>query len=158
MVIVHFDELVQVDAVQVENAAKMVSENKVVTELDYSFNIVRITLLQKKEQLGLNCSLVVVFLLILDEFNSHQLFILVVKTFNNLSKSSFSYNFNELESESNMVSLLNTIVAFFVIESVVDQSLHITCFYFVLILAKIVQLIIFVNFCLFEISQVLVSN
>jgi len=71
LVIVHFDELVQVDAVQVENAAKMVSENKVVTELDYSFNIVRITLLQKKEQLGLNCSLVVVFLLILDEFNSH---------------------------------------------------------------------------------------
>jgi len=158
LVIVHFDELVQVDAVQVENAAKMVSENKVVTELDYSFNIVRITLLQKKEQLGLNCSLVVVFLLILDEFNSHQLFILVVKTFNNLSKSSFSYNFNELESESNMVSLLNTIVAFFVIESVVDQSFHITCFYFVFILTKIVQLIIFVNFCLFEISQVLVSN
>jgi hypothetical protein len=49
----------------------MVSENKVVTELDHSFNIVGITLLQKKEQLGLNCCLVVVFLLILDEFNSH---------------------------------------------------------------------------------------
>ena len=57
-----------------------------------------------------------------------------------------------------MVSLLNTIVTFFVIESVIDQSLHVTCFYFVLILTKIVQLIILVNFCLFEISQVLVSN
>ena len=112
----------------------MISENKVITQLDNSFDIVRITLLEKKEQLGLNRSLVVVFLLILDELDSHQLFILVVEAFNNLSESSFSYNFNELESESNMVSLLDTIVTFFVIKSVVDQSLHITCFYFVLIL------------------------
>ena len=45
LVVVHLDEFVEVDTIQVKNAAQMVSKHKVVSQLHNSLNVIRITFL-----------------------------------------------------------------------------------------------------------------
>ena len=46
LVVVHFDELVKVDAVKVKHEAQVITPNKVVRQLDHALQIVRVVLLQ----------------------------------------------------------------------------------------------------------------
>jgi hypothetical protein len=48
LVVVHLDELIEVDTVQIKDTAKVVPENKIVSQFDNSLNIVRVTLFQKE--------------------------------------------------------------------------------------------------------------
>ena len=66
LIVVHLDELVQIHAVKIKDAAKMVPEDEVVPQLDYSLDVVGVTFLQQKKQLSLDSRLVVVLLLVLD--------------------------------------------------------------------------------------------
>lgn len=45
LVIIHLDEFIQVNAKQLKDTAKMISEHEVISQFDNSFNIVRVTLL-----------------------------------------------------------------------------------------------------------------
>ena len=45
---------------------------------------------------------------------------LMIKTFDNLSKCTLANNLNELESVGNMIIFLHSVVSFFVIETIVD--------------------------------------
>lgn len=47
---------------------------------------------------------------------------LVVQTFNDLTKSSFSNNFDQLVSIGDMVSLLDSVVTFFVVKTIIHKS------------------------------------
>ena len=46
LVIIHFNELVQINAVQVEDTTQMISEHEVVPQLYHPFHIIWIALLQ----------------------------------------------------------------------------------------------------------------
>jgi len=100
----------------------MISKDEIVSKFYYPLYVIRVTLFQKQKELGLNSCLVVVFLLVLYEFNSHKLFVLVIHARNNLSKCSLSDNFNQLIPVGDMVIFLNSVVAFFVVETVIYKS------------------------------------
>lgn len=49
----------------------------------------------------------------------------MIQTFDNLSECTFTDNFNQLEPKCNMIAFLNSVVALFIIKTVVYQSLHV---------------------------------
>lgn len=57
-----------------------------------------------------------------------------------------------------MVSLLNAIVSLLIIKSIIDKSLHIRRFYFLLIFAKVVAVIVVINFGRLKSGQILLAN
>ena len=57
-----------------------------------------------------------------------------------------------------MISFLNTIVAFLIVEAIIDKSFHIRWFYFLIILTKIVTMIIVINFSQFKSGQIPVAQ
>ena len=71
LVVVHLDELIQVDAVEIKDAAQMVSEYKVVSKLHHSLNVVGVALLQQEKELCLDSCLIVIFLLVLDQLDGN---------------------------------------------------------------------------------------
>lgn len=82
----------------------------------------------------------------------------VVKTLDYLPERSLSYDLNQLESESNVVTFLNSIVAFLIIEPIIYKTLHVTCLNLELILTKIVNLVVLLNLCFLKISQILLRD
>lgn len=100
----------------------MVSEYKIVSQLHHSFNVVWITFLEEQQKLGFNCCLVVVLFLVFDEFDCNKLFVLVVHALDYLSESTLANHFDELVSKSDVVILLNSVVSFFIVESVIYQT------------------------------------
>ena len=73
LIVVHFDELVQVDGVEVEHNAQMVPPHEVVLKLDDALYLVWVVFLEKEEELGLDSRLVVIFLLVFDHFDGDHL-------------------------------------------------------------------------------------
>lgn len=136
----------------------MVPKNEVITELYNSLHVIWVAFFQQKEQFGFDCCLVVIFLLVLDQFDGDKLFVFVVQALDDLPEGSLANNFNQLESECDVVTFLDSVIAFFVIKSVVNESLHITCLNLEFILAQVIQLVILFNFCSLEVRQVLVGN
>ena len=57
-----------------------------------------------------------------------------------------------------MISFLNTIVALFIVEAIIDKSFHIRWFYFLIILTKIVTMIVIINFSQFKSGQVPITH
>ena len=100
----------------------MVSENKVISQFNNSLDVVWIVLLKQQEQLGLNCSLVIIFFLVLHQLYGNQLFMFMIQAFDDLPKCSFTDDLYELESIGNMISLLYAVISLFVVEAVVDES------------------------------------
>ena len=82
----------------------------------------------------------------------------MVKTFYDLSKGSLTNDFNQLESVGNMVTFLDTVVSLFIVKAIIDKSLHIWWFNFLLILAKVVAVIVVINFSCLESSKILLTN
>ena len=62
---------------------------------------------------------------------------LMVETLNNLTKCTFTNNFNQLKSEGNVISLLNPVVALLIIEAIVDQSFHVARLYLVFVFTDV---------------------
>jgi len=61
----------------------------------------------------------------------------MVETLNNLTKCTFTNNFNQLKSESNVISLLNPVVALLIIEAIVNQSFHVARLYLVFVFTDV---------------------
>jgi len=121
LVIVHLNKLIQIDAVKIKDATKMVSENKVISQFNNSLDVVWIVLFKQQEQLGLNCSLVIIFFLVLHQLYGNQLFMFMIQAFDDLPKCSFTDDLYELESIGNVISLLYAVISLFVVEAVVDK-------------------------------------
>lgn len=155
LVIVHLYELVQVDAVQVEDAAEVVSEDEVVPELDHSLNVVGVALLEEEKKFGLDGGLIIIFFLVFNELDGDQLFVLVVQALDDLSKGTLADDLNQLEPEGYVVSFLYTIIAFLVVEAIVDKPLHIARLNLELVLAKVVELVVLIDLCGLELGEVL---
>ena len=158
MVVVHLDELVEIDAVEIEDAAEVVSEDEVVAQLDHSLDVVRITLLQQEQQLRLDGCLIVILLLVLDQFDRYELLVLVVEAFDDLAEGTLSNDLDELEPERNVVALLDPVVAFLVVEAVVDESLHVARLDLEFVFTEVVDLVILLDFLFLEGGQVLVGD
>ena len=46
LIVIHFDEFIEVDAVKVKYAAEMISEDEIISEFYNSLYIIRVTLLE----------------------------------------------------------------------------------------------------------------
>ena len=136
----------------------MVPEHEVVSQLDHPLNVVRVALFQEKQQLSFHRGLVVVLFLVLHELDCNQLLVLVVHALNDLAESAFTDNFDELVSVGNVIVFLDSVVAFIVVEPVVDQSLELGRFDFGLIFTQVVDLLKLIDLRLFETGQILLSN
>ena len=100
----------------------MVPEDKVVLDLDHTLLVLSIVFLNKKKKFGLNGRLIVIFLLILNEFHSNHRFGLVVKAFQDLSEGALANLLNNLESKAYLIVLRDSIVTICVIIAIVDDS------------------------------------
>jgi hypothetical protein len=82
----------------------------------------------------------------------------VIKTLYNLSKCSFSDNLNQLKSIGDVITLLDAVVTFLIVKAIIHKSLHVWWFDFLLILAKIVAVIVVINFGRLKLGQVLLGD
>ena len=108
----------------------MVSENKVISQFNNSLDVVWIVLLKQQEQLGLNCSLVIIFFLVLHQLYGNQLFMFMIQAFNYLTKSSLSNDFDKLVSVANVVPFLYLIVSLLIIKTIIHEPLKFCRLYF----------------------------
>jgi hypothetical protein len=69
LIVIHLDEFIQVDAVEVEDDAEMVAPDEVVLQFDHPFDGIRVILLQEQKQLGFHGRLIVVLLLVFDHLD-----------------------------------------------------------------------------------------
>ena len=100
----------------------MVSEDKIVLDLDHALLVIRVVFFGKKEELRLNGGLIVILLLILNEFHSDHGLRFVVETFQDLSEGALANLFNYLESKAYLVILGDSIIAVGIIVAIVDDS------------------------------------
>ena len=89
---------------------------------------------------------------------SPQLLVLVIKAFDHLAEGALTDDLDQLEAVSDMVSLLNTVVALLVVEAVVDESLELRRPDFAGILRKKVELVVFVDLGPLKVGQVLLGH
>ena len=83
---------------------------------------------------------------------------LVIEALNDLAKCSFTNDFDKLVSVSNMITLLNSVIPLFIVETIIYKSLEFCRLYFFVILAEIVKIFIFFNFCMFKCGQKVIEN
>lgn len=122
MVVVHLNELVEVDAVQVEHQTQMVAPDEVVCELDNALVILRVVLLEQKQKFRFDRRLIVVFLLILNDLDCDLLLRLVVQAANHITEGTLAdYLFN-LIAVADLITALKSVVALIIVEAVVDES------------------------------------
>lgn len=80
----------------------------------------------------------------------------MVHALDDLAECPFADDLDELISVGNVVVLLDFVVAFFVVESVVDQALQLSWLYLRFVCAQIVDVLVFLDFVLLEVGQKLV--
>ena len=71
---------------------------------------------------------------------------LVVEALDHLAKRSFAYDLDELEPVGNMVTLVDSVVALFVVIAIVDEALLIRGFELELVVTKVKDLLVVVDF------------
>ena len=131
----------------------MISKDEVVLNLNNTFFVLGVVLLDQQQQLRLNSSLVVVLLLIFDEFHSNQWLGFVVVALEDLSKCAFSDLFDDLETEANLVVLWNAIITVTVIIAVIHNSLCFSWMNFEFIRSQVVYFFEFLNLSHLWLSQ-----
>jgi hypothetical protein len=122
LVVVHLDELVEVDAVQVEHQTQMVAPNEVVCELDDALVILRIVLLEQKQKFRFDRRLIVVLLLILNDLYCDLLLRLVVQTANHITESTLAYYLFNFVAVADLITALKSVVALIIVKTVVYES------------------------------------
>lgn len=88
--VVNFQEFKQVHTQQFEPYAQMSSEYNVIIEVYHIHDIVRIVLPQKLKNLKLDSRLIIILLLIFNEFNGNILASFMVSTFQSRAKRTFA--------------------------------------------------------------------
>jgi hypothetical protein len=122
LVVVHLDELVEVDAVQVEHQTQMVAPNEVVCELDDALVILRIVLLEQKQKFRFDRRLIVVLLLVLDDLDCDLLLRLVVQTANHITEGTLAYYLFNFVAVADLITALKSVVALIIVKTVVYES------------------------------------
>jgi len=122
LVVVHLNELVEVDAVQVEHQTQMVAPNEVVCEFDDALVILRIVLLEQKQKFRFDRRLIVVLLLVLDDFDCDLLLRLVVQAANHITESTLAYYLFNFVAVADLVPALKSVVALIIVKTVVYES------------------------------------
>jgi hypothetical protein len=82
----------------------------------------------------------------------------MVQTFDYLAECALSDNFDQLESVRNVVSLLNSIITLFIIETIVDKSLKLGSLDLIFVLTHVIYLIKFIYFSFLELGQIFVRD
>jgi hypothetical protein len=98
----------------------MVPPYKVVLEFDNALNVVRVVLLKKKQKLGFNGRLVIIFFLILNQFDGYICVCLVIVAFDHLTECSLADEFDDAEAVGDLVSSHDSVVSFLIIKSVIN--------------------------------------
>ena len=124
LVVVHLDELIQVDRIKVKHKAKVVAPDKVIIKLDDSLHVVRVLLPQIQKKLGFNCGLVIVLLLVFDDFYRDLLLTLVVHASDHVAESSLAYHFFNFVPIADLVALYVPVVTFLIVKSVIHKPLQ----------------------------------
>ena len=122
MVVVHLNELVEVDAVQVEHQTQMVAPNKVVCELDDALVILRIVLLEQKQKFRFDRRLIVVLLLVLNDLDCDLLLRLVVQAADNITEGTLAYYLFNFVAVADLITALKSVVALIIVKTVVYES------------------------------------
>lgn len=124
----------------------MVSPYKVVEQFDDSFHVLTVVFLQDEEQFCLHGGLVVVLLLILHHFDGHLLAGLVVEALDDGPEGALTNLLNNLESICNLVASFKSVVAFLIIEAVVNESLQLGGNVLLVLPGEVPYFFILVNF------------
>jgi len=95
----------------------MFSEDNVVLHVNDVHRVFLVVFLEIFQNLQLYSSLVVVFFLVLDDFQGNLFLMKVVKSFNCNTKASFSEEAKNLVSEGDMIFHSDSIITFAVIEA-----------------------------------------
>ena len=82
---------------------------------------------------------------------------LMVQALNNLTKGSLPNNLDELESVSNVVAFLNSIITLLVIISIINKSFLVRGFEFELIFAEEEDLLVLIHFSDFLACKILLQ-
>jgi len=125
----------------------MVAPYEVVLQLYDTLNGIRIILLQKKQELGFDGSLIVVLFLILNHLDSDHLARLVVLALQNLSKCAFANQLNQLKPVADLVTADDAVVAFTVVEAVIYETLQFGWCIFLISLGEVKYFIVLGNLC-----------
>lgn len=144
-------KVIQIDREELEGNAKMVPKLVHLFHADDVVLVVRIVVSQMRKYFHFNLCLVLKFLTVLDDFDRHDLFLLVVVALNGLTKAATPKLVLQLIAIRNVVSLHNFVVSSFVIVPIVE-FFEATPFNLPFA-ANIVNLSETKNFALFEISK-----
>ena len=82
----------------------MVAPDEVVLKFDDALHLVRIVLLKKKEQLGLDSRLIVVLLLILHHLDGDHLLSLMILALENLAEGTLTNQLDQFEAITDLVA------------------------------------------------------
>lgn len=124
---VGLDELVKVDAEQLCNDAKMISERKIVGHLDDVVFLLRIPFAKVIQHLDFDYSLLVETVLVPDDLDGHSFASHVITTLQNLAEAAFAQNVHNFEAEHDVVTKNNVVVAPFIIKAIIVLAVVPTC-------------------------------
>lgn len=158
MVIVHLNELVEVDAVEVEHQTQMVAPNEVVCEFDDALVILRIVLLEQKQKLRFDRRLIVVLLLILDDLDCDLLFRLVVQAANHITEGTLAYYLFNFVAVADLITALKSVVALIIVKTVVYESFQLCRLVLFILGRQEPNLLIFLDFCTLKCRQQLICS
>lgn len=158
MIVVHLNELVKVDGVEVKDATQMVSENEVVTELHHPLDVVGIMLLEQEEQLGLDSGLIIVFLLVLDELDGYKLLVLVIQALDDLTEGALTDDLDQLEPVGDMVPFLNSVVPLFVVKAIIYKSFQLCRLDLGRVVCEVVEVLILIHLSPLKVCEVLACD
>lgn len=120
MEVVHFDELVQVDGQHLERDDQVLPEDKLVQPFDDVLLVLRIVIIQMLHELGLNQSLLIQPLLVLQDLQRHVHLFLVVIAPQDLAKRTLPNLLGDLVPVSKVLIESNDVFILISIKSVVS--------------------------------------
>ena len=88
--VIELEELIQIDAHQLERDAEMLPEYHIVLHVDDVHSVVGVILFEVLQDFQLHSCLVIVLLLVLDDLKCHHLLALVVETLDCHTETSFA--------------------------------------------------------------------
>ena len=158
LIIVHFDELIQVDRIEVKHKTQVVAPDEVIVQLDHSLHVVWVLFPQAQKKLGLYGGLIVVFLLVFDYFDGDLLRTFVVHTSDHIAESAFANYVLNLVPIANVVALNVPVVALLVVKSIVHESFQLRWLVLLAGVRDEPNVVKVFDLCPFEIGQVLVRQ
>jgi len=150
LVVIHLNEFIQIDGVEVKHNAQMVSPHEVVLKLNNALNVFWVVLLEQQQQFGFHGRLVVVFLLILNKLDGNLVAVFVIYTFDDLPEGALANQLNVLEAVRYLISINYSIIPFLVVKTVINQSFQFSGLVLLVIRGQVVNVLEFLYLRLLE--------